>query len=588
MESSIPHLREVLVFLAAAGVLVPFFQRFKISPVLGFLLAGLLLGPYGAGLLAKLWPPIGAIVITESKGVHALAEIGIVFLLFMIGLELSFERLNSMRKKVFGFGSLQVIISALIIGTIAYFFGNKPETAMLLGLGFALSSTAIVMQILSENRRMGSVVGRNSFAILLFQDLSVILLLFILGFAALDLRGGLVDASALSHLGKALWSAATAVIGIIIIGRLVLRPVFNMVGKSRNKELFMAATLLSVFSISAGAEAVGLSMALGAFLAGLLLAETEYRHSVELTIEPFKGLLMGLFFMSVGMGVDLRAVLAEPFWIPASVIGLFAIKAGVIYALARLFKITKGRAIELGLLLGQAGEFAFVLLALATKKDLMSADVAQFMLIVTSLSMMATPLVAKVAYRMRLAIDGPDQSVYGPDAAMADAMDNHVVLAGYGRMGHVLGDILEQQQIPAVAIDYEPEKFSDNRIPILKGDATLPDALQKAGLTRALAVCVLIDKTEEAMKVVEAVKSIAPKLPIVARARDAAHAAELYKLGATATIPDVIEGSLHVAHELLTHIGLPAATATRAVEIQRAREAQEIQQVLKQGLSSKN
>lgn len=581
MEHTIPHLREVLVFLAAAGILVPLFQRFKISPVLGFLLAGLLLGPYGIGLLAQIFPVASAVVITETEGVRVLAEIGIVFLLFMIGLELSFERLNTMRRKVFGFGGLQVGITAAVIGLIAWAFGNKPETAMLLGLGFALSSTAIVVQMLLENRRMGSVVGRNSFAILIFQDLSVILLLFILGFAALDLKEGLTSPSAFAYLGKAVWSAVTAVIGIVIVGRLVLRPVFNMVGKSRNRELFMAATLLSVLGIAAGAQTAGLSMGLGAFLAGLLLAETEYRHDIEMTIEPFKGLLMGLFFMSVGMGVDLRAVVADPFWIPASVIGLFAIKGAIIYVLARLFKITKGRAIELGLLLGQAGEFAFVLLAMATSMNLMSQEVAQFMLIVTSLSMMLTPLVAKLAYRVRLAIDGPDQSVYGPDAAMADAMDSHVVLAGYGRMGHVLGDILEQQQIPAVAIDFEPEKFTDNRIPILKGDATMPEALQKAGLTRAIAVAVLIDKTEEAMKVVEAVKAIAPKLPIVARARDAAHAAELFKLGATATIPDVVEGSLHVAHELLTHIGLPDASATRAVELQRTREAREIQEFLK-------
>jgi monovalent cation:proton antiporter-2 (CPA2) family protein len=581
MQTHIPHIREVLVFLSTAGVLVPFLKHFKISPVLGFLLAGLALGPYGAGLLVHIWPPIETIVITQSKGVHALAEIGIVFLLFTIGLELSFERLSAMRKKVFGFGGLQVLLSAAIIGGIAIIFGNTPQTALLLGLGLALSSTAIVMQILTEHKRMGSVVGRYSFAVLLFQDLSVILLLFILSFAALDIKGGITSASTWIYLGKAVLSAIAAVIAIVVLGRLVLNPVFNMASKSRNQESFMAATLLAVLSIAVSAQVSGLSMALGAFLAGLLIAETEHKHDVEMTITPFKGLLMGLFFMSVGMSVDLRTVLSDPFWIPASVIGLIAIKASIIYVIARFFKITKGRAIEMGLLLGQAGEFAFVLLALSQSLNLMPLHTSQFMLIVTSLSMLITPLVARAAYRIRLAIDGPDVSIYGPDVSMVDAIDNHVILAGYGRMGHVLGDILEQQQIAGVAIDFTPTSFTDNRIPILKGDATNREALIKAGIRRAIAVAVLIDNTEEAKKVVKIVQSFNLNIPIVARARDGMHAAELYNLGATATVPDVIEGSLHVAQELLTHIGIPETTATQAVELQRIREAYEIQHMLK-------
>lgn len=582
MESSIPHLREILVFLTAAGVLVPLFQKFRISPVLGFLIAGLLLGPHGAGQLAKIWEPARAVVITETEGVHALAEMGIVFLLFMIGLELSFERLTTMRRKVFGFGSAQVGITAIIIGFIAYAFGNAPETSMLLGLGFALSSTAIVVQILSENKRMGSMIGRYSFSILLFQDLAVVLLLFILGFLGPKLNVDL-SPSFLIYLGKALASAALAVVAIIVIGRVVLRPLFKMVGKTNNKELFMAATLLAVISIAAGAELAGLSMGLGAFLAGLLLAETEYRHDIELTIDPFKGLLLGLFFMSVGMGADLGTVLKNPFWVPTSVIGLFAIKAAVVFVIARGFRITSGRALELGLLLGQAGEFAFVLLAMVDTMNLMSKDVSQFMLIVTSLSMMMTPLVARMAYRLRLAMDGPDQSVYGPDASLVDGMENHVILAGYGRMGHVLGDILEQQQIPAVAIDFDPNKLPDNRIPILRGDATDINTLLKAGIQRAVAVAVLIDKTEDAKRVVETVKLIKPHMVIVARARDGAHAAELYRIGATTMIPDVVEGSLHVAHELLMHIGLPESVAAHAVNQQRAREAHEIEAAITAG-----
>ena len=389
MESSIPHLREILVFLAAAGILVPLFQRFRISPVLGFLIAGFLLGPHVAGQLATVWPPAAEIVITEGEGVHALAEMGIVFLLFMIGLELSFERLSSMRKMVFGLGAMQVILSALVIGTIAWAFGNAPEASVILGLGFALSSTAIVMQLLTEQKRLGSTVGRKSFAILLFQDLSVVLILFVIGFMGMSNGGGLSPADILLNLGKAVGSAALAIGLIIFVGRIAFRPLFHMVGKSHNKELFMAATLLAVIGIAAASEHAGMSMALGAFLAGLLLAETEYRHDIEITIEPFKGLLLGLFFMSVGMNVDMREVLENPVLIPASVVGLFLIKAAVIYPAARAFGVSHGRAIEVGLLLGQAGEFAFVVLAMASSMNMIPHATEQFMLIVTSLSMMA-------------------------------------------------------------------------------------------------------------------------------------------------------------------------------------------------------
>lgn len=576
MESSIPHLREILIFLGAAGILVPLFQKFKISPVLGFLIAGLLLGPYGAGRLASIWEPASAVVITQSEGIHALSEMGIVFLLFMIGLELSFERLSSMRKYVFGLGALQVGATALVIGGIAHFFGNAPETSALLGLGFALSSTAIVTQLLTEQRRLGSTVGRKCFAVLLFQDLSVVIILFIFGFMGQDQAGGSSE-GLLIYVAKALGSAALAVGIIIVIGRLALRPLFHLVGKSHNKELFMAATLLAVTSIAAGTEYAGLSMGLGAFLAGLLLAETEYRHDIEITIEPFKGLLLGLFFMSVGMDVDLRSVLANPVLIPASVIGLFLVKAAVLYPCARLFGVSRGRAIEVGLLLGQAGEFAFVVLAMATSQNMMPKETAQFMLIVTSLSMMVTPVVAHVAYRIRMAHDGKDQSPYGPFIGMVDAIDNHVVMAGYGRMGQLLSEVLVQQQIQAVAIEREPGDRLGHAVPVLQGDATDVETLRKAGIDRAIAVAVLIDNRQDALKVVQAVRRMKSSLLIVARARDAAHAVDLYRLGATATIPDVIEGSLHIAHELLTHIGVPEDAARHIIAMQRAHEAHEIE-----------
>lgn len=576
MDHSIPFLREVLVFLTAAGILVPIFQKFRISPVLGFLIAGTLLGPHGAGLLAQIWPLAGAVVITESEGVRLLAEMGILFLLFTIGLELSFERLSTMKRKIFGLGSLQVLVTAAVIGTFAYVFGNGPEASVLLGLGLALSSTAIIMQLLAEQKRMGSRLGRNAFSVLLFQDLSVVLILFMFGFLTLDMSGTAGN-GLFWHIAKAILSAALAITLIIAAGRLFLRPLFNLVGKSQNRELFMAAVLLVFISTAASAQSAGLSMALGAFLAGLLLAETDYRHEVEVTIEPFKGLLLGLFFMSIGMGVDVRSILENPFWIPASVVGLFTIKAAVLFTLGRAFKIPRGSALEMGILLGGGGEFAFVVIAMGAGQDVLSDSTEQFMLIVTTLSMMATPFAARLAYRLRLAIDGPDESLYGPAAGIADSLENHVVMAGFGRMGRLLSDVLAQQQISAIAIEKAPLSAFSNRVPILQGDATDEKTLSKAGLKRAIALAVLIDQQEDARRVIKAAKAIKPSILIVARARDAAHAAELMRLGATATIPDVIEGSLHVAHALLTHIGVPEDAAQRLINQQRAHEAHMIE-----------
>lgn len=575
MESSIPHLREILVFLAAAGILVPLFQRFKISPVLGFLIAGLILGPYGMGSLAEIWPPASAIVITESEGVHALGELGIVFLLFMIGLELSFERLSSMRRLIFGLGAIQVVTSALIIGFIARMFGNAPLPSLILGLALALSSTAIVMQLLSENRRLGSNVARASFSILIFQDLSVVILLFIVGFVGPDMAGGL-SGSLVLYFSKALVFAALAITGIIIMGRLALRPLFSLAGKSKNKELFMAATLLAVFGIAAGTEMAGLSLALGAFLAGLLLAETEYRHDIEVTIEPFKGLLLGLFFMSIGMDVDLRTVLAEPFWIPASVIGLILLKAMIIYPTARVFGLSRGKALEVGLLLGQAGEFAFVVLAMAT--SMISRDTQQFMLIVTSLTMMITPLIAHIALKMRQYIDGQETSPYGPAGRIVDQIDGHVILAGYGRMGRLMRDVLAKRFIPVIAIDTNADMNNDPRTAVLNGDAADPDTLKKAGINRAIAVAVVIDEGDTAKRVVDTIRKLKPNMLIVARARDNEHASALYQLGAVVTIPDVIEGSLHLSQELMTHLGIPEEAARHTIDQQRLEEAHAVEQ----------
>ena len=306
----IPHLREIMVFLIAAGVMVPLFHRLRVSPVLGYLVVGGIIGPYGLGLWADTYPLLGYAVISDLAGVQALAELGVIFLLFTIGLELSLERLWAMRRLVFGLGSLQVVITAVIIGMIARGFGNSVAASIVLGGCLALSSTAIVMQLLVQSHRVSTPLGRSSFSILLMQDLAVVPLLFIVG-----VLGNKTAESTGFALALALGKAALTIVAIFLVGRLLLRPALRIVAQTRSPEMFMAAILLTVIGIAAVTGSAGLSMALGAFLAGLLLAETEYRHEIEVDIEPFKGLMLGLFFISVGMGIDWRVVGEEPFWL---------------------------------------------------------------------------------------------------------------------------------------------------------------------------------------------------------------------------------------------------------------------------------
>ncbi|MCK5361947.1 MAG: cation:proton antiporter, partial [Gammaproteobacteria bacterium] len=369
------RLQEAVVFLAAAGLVIPIAKRFDLSPVLGFLLVGLAVGPHGLARFAEQHEWLRHVLITDVAGVRALAELGVVFLLFMIGMELSLQRLWGMRRIVFGMGAAQIVVTGLVIGSIAWGFGNSLEASVILGSCLALSSTAIVMQLLTEQGRFGTVVGRGSFAVLLAQDIAVVPMLFVVG--SLGARAG---GSLITTLGLAIGGAVLTVLLILGVGRLVVRPMFRYVSSLHSPDLFMAATLLIIIATAAATHAAGLSAALGAFLAGLVFAETEFRHEIEVNIEPFKGLLLGLFFMSVGMIIDPSQILAEPLWIGLSVVGLFTIKALLTAGLARLFGFSRGQAIEMGLLLGQGGEFAFVVLGFATTFALVPEPTAQFML----------------------------------------------------------------------------------------------------------------------------------------------------------------------------------------------------------------
>lgn len=559
------RLQEAVVFLAAAGLVIPLGKRFNLSPVLGFLIVGLVVGPHGIARWAQTLPWLRTVLITDVDGVRALAELGVVLLLFMIGLDLSLARLWSMRRLVFGFGGLQIACCGALVGMVAWSFGNSPAAALVLGACLALSSTAVVMQLLTEQGRFGTVVGHGAFAVLLAQDLAVVPILF-----TVEAMGSGTDEVGLA-LGRALGEAVLAVLAILGAGRLLLRPLFRFVSGARSPELFMAATLLIVIATAAATHAAGLSAALGAFLAGLLFAETEFRHEIEVDIEPFKGLLLGLFFMSVGMVIDLGAIVAAPLWTGLSILGLFLLKAGLIAGLARLFAFTTPQAAEIGLLLGQGGEFAFVVLALAMNHALLPEPTAQFMLVVVAATMFITPLVARLARvlgRWLARRDAGDGTIDLP----GDLTD-HVVLAGYGRTGALLAALLDRQRIPHVALDLDIRRIADARAtgaPVWHGDASKPAILERLCIDAASALVVTTDDAAAAERIVRTARQRCANLPIVARARDGGHARRLREVGASDVVPEVFEAGLEVGRMTLQHAGLPAEAVRELIDLVRS------------------
>jgi monovalent cation:proton antiporter-2 (CPA2) family protein len=562
---TIPHLHEIAIFLVAAGIIVPLLHRSRISPVLGYLCIGAIVGPFGLGLLVDTLPWLRHFVIPDLAGVQSLAELGVIFLLFMIGLELSFDRLWDMRRLVFGLGSLQVLITAVAIGMIAWGFGNTPAASMVLGCCLALSSTAIVMQILMDRRQLASPLGRSSFAILLMQDLAVVPILFLVGVLGSQSQDNL----GLAFLGS-LFTAVVVIGGIYFGGRLLLRPLFHMAARARSAEMFMAATLLVIIGAASITGISGLSMALGAFLAGVLLAETEFRHEIEVNIEPFKGLLLGLFFMSVGMGIDYRLVLDEWPWLLGSVLGLFALKTLITASLCLAFGIPRSVSLEAGLLLGQGGEFAFVVVGLASGLGLLPADVAQFMLIVTGLTMIVTPLIAWSASRLSLLLEKPVADSDGTgDLDEIHDWQGHVLIAGFGRVGQLVARALDVDGTPWLALDARAMHVAVERAKckqVYYGDASRVELLRRAHADTAAVMVLTMDNAEVMEQVVRIVKAEWPTLPLVARARDVAHAQRLLRLGADEVIPEALEGSLQVAGRVLQKLGATETAATRRID----------------------
>jgi CPA2 family monovalent cation:H+ antiporter-2 len=423
-DTSMAAYSDALDLLGTTAVMIPLARRWGISPVLGYLGAGAVLGPLGLGSISKAVPGLSWVTITDAQNVAGIAELGIVFLLFLIGLELSFPRLSAMRRLVIGLGGLQVLLTSVLIAAAALALGKSPSEAIVLGASLSLSSTAIVLELLSSQERLTTGVGRASFSVLLAQDIAVIpILLFI---SILASRSG---GSVLTSLASALLQAAAAIVVIVAFGRVLLRPLFRLVATARSTEVFIAAVLFVIVGAGVIAEQAHLSMALGAFVAGLLLAETEYRKAIEATVAPFKGLLLGVFFFTVGMNVDFRELWREPLLLLGSVVGLIAVKSLVLTALARFFRLSWPVSVETGLLLGPGGEFAFVGIGLAAAAGIVEPRLASFTLAVTSVTMALTPLLSAAA-RWLAAKLTPEK----PPCAACRAADGRAATRDRGRL----------------------------------------------------------------------------------------------------------------------------------------------------------
>jgi CPA2 family monovalent cation:H+ antiporter-2 len=553
-------LPSIVILLSVAIFIVIFFKKLKLSPVLGYFVAGAIIGDYG-------------LKIVTYDQIHNLAEYGVVFLLFAIGLELSFERLKALRKYVFGLGSMQVIISAVMIaGAVTLFDGDGHKAAVIIGGGLAMSSTAVVLQVLQDSRREFTQVGRVSFAILLLQDFAVVPLLVIVPkLSGSELSSLHIDIT-LSVL-----KAALALIAIFIVGRVFFRPVFGLLSNENDSsvnELFIAATLLVALGAAFGTEYLGLSLALGAFAAGVLVAETEFQRKAEESIYPFKGLLLGLFFMSVGMTIDLKEFASQINTVIMFTIALIVIKAAIVTGLCILFKFNIGVAIHSGLMLAQGGEFAFILFKLGMKEQIISESTGEVLLLIVTCSMALTPLLSYIGSIVEAKLDNdPDKAPHTIIEKGVRDMNNHVIIAGFGKVGKMVARVLSAEGVNYIVLDLNEDNVKEeeaNGFPIFKGDISQLQTLSAAGAERAMAVIISTSNIVTQKKALKTLSQNYPELCVILRARDLKHSSEFYDLGATIIVPEEYETGLQLGGAVLKAIGVGEYEITRLKEQFRA------------------
>ena len=558
---------DTLVILGAAGLVIPAFARAKISPVIGFILVGLLVGPFGLGALVGDYPWLYHITISDPHAIEPFAEFGIVLLLFSIGLELSFKRLWSMRRLVFGVGAAELIGAGAVIGFALHLLtGLDWAGATALGIALALSSTALVLPIAGTS----GPVGQTAFAMLLFEDLALVPIIFILGAVGpMAAAGGMMGFARVG--GAAVLTLAILFIG----GRFLLPKLFAQAARTKSPELFLAASLLVVIAASLATSAVGLSPIVGALIAGLLIAETDYHSEVEVITAPFKGLALGVFLITVGMSVDLRAILADWGAYFVGIAAVVAVKAAVTFVLLRLAGIRGGVAVETGVLMGSPSETTLIVLGAAAQAQLIAPGPASFWQTVTAIGLTITPLLSMLGKR---AARGFERRGELPDAEISPEGPGTVII-GFGRVGRMVCDMLAVHGQPYVAVEANIDAVTAARAegyPVIFGDVVRPELVDRLNLGRAKALILTMDDPVLSVALTRRVRGWVPDLTIVARARDTAHAAELYKAGASDAVPETLESSLQLAEAVLTDLGVAVGPVIASIHEKRDALRQEI------------
>jgi CPA2 family monovalent cation:H+ antiporter-2 len=554
-----PFLSDTLVILGAAGIVIPVFTRFRITPIIGFILIGVAVGPYGLGSLVEQIPWLYYITISDPEALTPFADFGIVLLLFAIGLELSFNRLWQMRKLVFGLGALELLIIGTSLAIFLGLAGNMtPTGALALGFALAFSSTAIVLPI-SGTR---TPVGRAALSMLLFEDIMIVPIIFILGALAPNAQaegwGGLVTT---------LWQGGLVVAVLLIAGRFALPRLFAQAARTKSPELFLSASLLVVIGASLSTALVGLSPIVGALIAGLLIAETEYHTEVELIMEPFKGLALGVFLITVGMSINLAAIADQIGSLALAVIGVLLFKAMVTGVLLRLMGARRGTAAETGVLMASPSETTLIVLAAATSALVVDAETARFWQTVTAIGLTVTPLLAKLGAILARRVDGAPQLNPEDESDIA-----RTIIVGGGRVGRLVADMMHTHGKPYVMIDTNPDLITAAKRDGYRatfGDAARGDALSRLEVETAPAVVLTMDEPVLAQRLVTKLRQAYPDLLIVARARDPDHAAALYRAGASHAVPETLEASLQLSEAVLVDIGVAMGPVIASIHAKR-------------------
>ena len=555
-------LRDALVILGAAGIVIPAFARLRISPVIGFIVVGMIAGPFGLGALAQDHPWLQVLTISDRAAIEPYAELGIILLLFSIGLELSFRRLVALRKAVFVVGAAELLLGALLISGGLMATGTAPSSAVVLGFALAMSSTALVLPIAGST----SPVGRAAFGMLLFEDLAMVPLLFVIGSAGLGMAAGLADV---------VWKGALVIAGMLVAGRLLLPPLFAQAARTKSPELFLAVSLLVVILASMATGAVGLSPILGALIAGVLIAETEYRSEVEVVTAPFRGLALGIFLITVGMRIDFHALAAMWPELLAALVAVLLVKALVTATLLRISGSRLGMAAETGLLMASPSETTLILLGAAAASGAIAAETATFWQAVTAVGLTITPLLASAG---KLAARGVDRRAVAIPEGEAEG---RTVIFGFGRVGQMVATMLAEHGRPYLAVESDIDAVMAAReagFTVLFGDVARGELVDKLQLGHAAALVLTMDDPVLVARLARRVRGSWPGLAIIARARDTAHAALLYKAGVTDAVPETVEASLQLSEAVLVDIGLAMGPVIASIHEKRSQLRAEIKE----------